>query len=40
MAAFTEKELDYLRTQRLARIATADSDGQPHVVPVGFQGLG
>ena len=37
MAAFTEKQLDYLRSQRLARIATADSAGQPHVVPVGFR---
>jgi pyridoxamine 5'-phosphate oxidase family protein len=37
MAAFTEKELEYLRSQRLARIATADSGGQPHVVPVGFK---
>ena len=37
MAAFTEKELAYLRSQRLARIATADSRGQPHVVPVGFR---
>lgn len=37
MAAFMEKELDYLRSQGLARIATADSDGQPNVVPVGFR---
>jgi len=37
MAAFTEKELEYLRSQRLARMATADSGGQPHVVPVGFR---
>ncbi len=37
MAAFTEKELEYLSGQRLARIATADSGGQPHVVPVGFR---
>src|SRR6266567_4699866 len=37
VAAFTEKELEYLRSQRLARIATADSGGQPHVVPVGFR---
>lgn len=27
--AFTEKELDYLRSQPLARLATVDSDGQP-----------
>jgi pyridoxamine 5'-phosphate oxidase family protein len=37
MATFTEKQLEYLRSQRLARIATADSHGQPHVVPVGFR---
>jgi pyridoxamine 5'-phosphate oxidase family protein len=37
MAAFTEKELEYLRSQRLARIATVGSGGQPHVVPVGFK---
>jgi pyridoxamine 5'-phosphate oxidase family protein len=36
VAAFTKKELEYLRSQRLARMATADSGGQPHVVPVGF----
>ena len=37
---FTQKEKDYLRSQRLARIATASSmeEGsiQPDVVPVGF----
>ncbi|MBV8196286.1 MAG: PPOX class F420-dependent oxidoreductase [Candidatus Dormibacteraeota bacterium] len=37
MGTFTEKELAYLRDQRLARIATADSRGRPHVVPVGFR---
>jgi pyridoxamine 5'-phosphate oxidase family protein len=37
MASFTEKEIDYLRSQRLARIATADSGGQPHVMPVTFK---
>ena len=37
MAVFSDKELEYLRSQRLARIATADSSGQPHVVPVGFR---
>ena len=37
MAAFTEKQLEYLRGQRLARLATADSGGQPHVMPVGFR---
>jgi pyridoxamine 5'-phosphate oxidase family protein len=37
MATFNDKELDYLRSQRLARLATADSSGAPHVVPVGFR---
>ncbi|MEU4390981.1 PPOX class F420-dependent oxidoreductase [Kribbella sp. NPDC023855] len=35
--AFTEEELAYLKTQRLARIATVGPDGQPDVVPVGFE---
>jgi pyridoxamine 5'-phosphate oxidase family protein len=37
MATFTEKELEYLRGQRLARLATADIRGAPHVVPLGFR---
>jgi pyridoxamine 5'-phosphate oxidase family protein len=37
VATFSDKELDYLRGQRLARLATADADGAPHVVPVGFR---
>lgn len=37
MSVFTPAEIDYLRSQRLARIATAGPDGQPHVVPVGFR---
>lgn len=37
MATFTDRELEYLRGQRLARLATADSGGSPHVVPVGFR---
>ena len=36
MSAFTDKEIEYLRGQRLARIATVGRDGSPHVVPVGF----
>ena len=35
--AFTEEEIGYLRSQRLARIATVDPDGQPDVAPVGFE---
>ena len=37
MSVFTPAEIDYLRSQRLARIATAGPDGQPHVVPVSFR---
>lgn len=37
MATFSDRELDYLRGQRLARLATADTGGSPHVVPVGFR---
>lgn len=37
MGAFTEKEIAYLRGQRLGRLATVGHDGSPHVVPVGFR---
>jgi pyridoxamine 5'-phosphate oxidase family protein len=37
MATFTDKELEYVKSQRLARLATADSNNAPHVVPVGFR---
>ena len=37
MSIFTPHELDYLREQRLGRLATVDADGNPHVVPVGFR---
>ena len=37
MSAFTEKEIEYLRGQRLGRIATVGRHGSPHVVPVGFR---
>ncbi|MGH7667536.1 MAG: PPOX class F420-dependent oxidoreductase [Candidatus Dormibacteria bacterium] len=37
MTTFNDKELAYLRDQPLARIATADASGRPHVVPVGFR---
>ena len=36
MSAFTEEEIDYLRSQRSARLATVGRDGRPHVVPVTF----
>jgi len=32
--AFTDQELDYLRSQPVARLATCAADGQPDVVPV------
>jgi pyridoxamine 5'-phosphate oxidase family protein len=34
---FTEKESAYLKSQRLARIATVAKDMQPDVAPVGFE---
>src|SRR5438270_5640139 len=37
MSVFTEKEIEYLGGQRLGRLATVDSAGNPHVVPVGFR---
>jgi len=36
MTTFSDKQLEYLKGQRLARLATADPTGAPHVVPVGF----
>ena len=36
MSAFTDSEIDYLRSQRLARLATASASGQPDVSAVGF----
>jgi pyridoxamine 5'-phosphate oxidase family protein len=35
--AFTSEEIDYLRSQPLARIATRSPEGQPDVVPVAFE---
>jgi pyridoxamine 5'-phosphate oxidase family protein len=37
MSVFTPAEIEYLQSQRLARLATADDKGQPHVVPVSFR---
>lgn len=37
MTDFSEKEIEYLRTQSLGRIASVDSSGQPDAVPVTFQ---
>src|SRR5438132_4725774 len=35
--AFTQRQLEYLRSQRLAHLATADEKGAPHVVPLRFR---
>jgi pyridoxamine 5'-phosphate oxidase family protein len=37
MPTFTDRELEYLSSQPLARLATADAGNSPHVVPVGFR---
>jgi pyridoxamine 5'-phosphate oxidase family protein len=37
MSRFTEKEIEYLRGQRLGRVATSGTGGAPHVAPVGFR---
>ncbi|MBO0682717.1 MAG: PPOX class F420-dependent oxidoreductase [Candidatus Dormibacteraeota bacterium] len=37
MTTFSPKELEYLKAQRLARLATAGANASPHVVPVGFR---
>ena len=34
---FSKAELDYLKTQRLARVASASAEGVPEVSPVGFE---
>jgi hypothetical protein len=35
--AFSGEEIDYLRSQPVARLATVNEDGQPDVVPVAFE---
>ena len=35
--SFTEEEVEFLEENRLARIATASADLQPHVVPVVYE---
>src|SRR5437879_13701289 len=37
MSKFTAQEIEYLRSQRLGRLATLSAMGEPHVVPVGFR---
>ena len=36
MNAFTEDEIEYLRSGLLGRLATVGRDGTPHIAPVGF----
>lgn len=36
MGVFTDREIEYLHSQRLARLATASPTGQPDVATVGF----
>lgn len=35
-SALTDREIAYLTSQHLGRIATVDAKGRPHVVPTGF----
>ena len=37
MSKFTDIELEYLKTQRLGRLATVNKDGQPQIAPVTFR---
>lgn len=37
MGGFTPQEIEYLRSQRLGRLATVNEKGDLHVVPVGFR---
>ena len=36
MSIFTDKEIAYLQSQRLARFTTVRPDGTPQIAPVGF----
>jgi pyridoxamine 5'-phosphate oxidase family protein len=37
LSNFTEKELAFLRTQRLGRLATVSPEGRPQIAPVMYQ---
>lgn len=37
MSVFTPKEIEYMASQRLGRLATVSATGEPHVVPVAFR---
>jgi len=34
---FTNREVEFLKGQRLGRLATVSAGGQPHVVPVAYE---
>lgn len=34
MSIFTEKEIEYIQSQKLGRLGTVNEAGEPHVVPV------
>src|SRR5262245_20495859 len=36
MSVFTPAEIEYLRRQSMARLATVGPDGRPHVIPLTF----
>jgi|SRR5579862_50085 len=37
MSVFTPEEIEYMRSQRLGRLATVNAAGAPHIAPVGFR---
>ncbi len=37
MSSFTEAEIEFMRGQRLGRLATVNAAGEPHISPVGFR---
>jgi pyridoxamine 5'-phosphate oxidase family protein len=37
MSKFTDAELEYLKSQRLGRLATINARGEPQIAPVGFR---
>ncbi len=37
MSNFSQKEIEYLQSQRLGRMATVSKEGDPHVVPVTYR---
>ncbi|MEO5952180.1 MAG: pyridoxamine 5'-phosphate oxidase family protein, partial [Chloroflexia bacterium] len=37
MSIYTPKELEYLQSHRIGRVATVNLSGEPHVVPLRFK---